>query len=110
MHGLTRAQSSHRAFLVMDKHQLEWPPVAFASCGLWTGDGRIMVIGRDGKIGAIRRGSPVKLWETLPAPAVSISVLTSGGAAVAIMDGTLVGFSKRVRLDVMPVYITCSVS
>ncbi|EFN86690.1 Bardet-Biedl syndrome 1 protein homolog [Harpegnathos saltator] len=84
-----------RAFLVMDKHQLEWPPVAFASCGLWTGDGRIIVIGRDGKIGAIRRGSPVKLWETLPAPAVSISVLTSAGAAAAVMDGTLVGFSKR---------------
>jgi len=82
----------------MDKHQLEWPPVAFASCGLWTGDGRIMVIGRDGKIGAIRRGSPVKLWGTLPAPAVAISVLTSGGAAVAIMDGTLTGFSKRVYL------------
>ncbi|KAM0729737.1 BBSome complex member BBS1 [Formica fusca] len=84
-----------RAFSIMDKHQLEWPPVAFASCGLWTGDGRIMVIGRDGKIGAIRRGSPVKLWETLPAPAVAISVLTSEGAAVAVMDGTLVGFSKR---------------
>jgi len=57
-----------------------------------------MVIGRDGKIGAIRRGSPVKLWGTLPAPAVAISVLTSGGAAVAIMDGTLIGFSKRVYL------------
>lgn len=84
----------------MDKHQLEWPPVAFASCGLWTGDGRIMIIGRDGKIGTIRRGSPVKLWETLPAPAISISVLTSGGAAVAVMDGTLVGFSKRVCLNV----------
>ncbi|EZA50237.1 Bardet-Biedl syndrome 1 protein [Ooceraea biroi] len=53
-----------RAFSVMDKHQLEWPPVAFASYGLWTGDGRIMVIGRDGRIGTIRRGSPVKLWET----------------------------------------------
>ncbi|XP_026824793.1 Bardet-Biedl syndrome 1 protein homolog [Ooceraea biroi] len=84
-----------RAFSVMDKHQLEWPPVAFASYGLWTGDGRIMVIGRDGRIGTIRRGSPVKLWETLPAPAVAISVLSSEGAAVAIMDGTLMGFSKR---------------
>jgi len=82
----------------MDKHQLEWPPVAFATYGLWTGDGRIMVIGRDEKIGAIRRGSPVKLWGTLPAPAVAISVLTSGGAAIAIMDGTLIGFSKRVYL------------
>lgn len=81
----------------MDKHKLEWLPAAFASCGLWTGDGRIIVVGRDGKIGAIRRGSPVKLWETLPAPAVAISVLTSEGAAVAVMDGTIVGFSKRVR-------------
>lgn len=78
----------------MDKHKLEWLPAAFASCGLWTGDGRIIVVGRDGKIGAIRRGSPVKLWETLP---VAISVLTSEGAAVAVMDGTIVGFSKRVR-------------
>lgn len=86
----------HRAFSVMDKHQLKWPPVSFASCGLWTGDGRIMVIGRDGKIGAIKRGNPVKLWEPLPAPAVAISVLTSEGAAVAVMDGTLIGFSKRV--------------
>lgn len=82
----------------MDKHKLEWPPATFASCGLWTGDGRIIIIGRDGKIGAIRRGSPMKLWETLSAPAVAISVLTSEGAAVAIMDGTLVGFSKRVCL------------
>lgn len=82
----------------MDKHQLEWPPVAFACCGLWAGDGRIMIIGRDGKVGVIRRGSPVRLWETLPAPAVAISVLTSEGAAVAVMDGTLVGFSKKVRL------------
>lgn len=88
----------YRAFSVMDKHILEWPPAAFASCGLWTGDGRIIIIGRDGKIGTIRRGSSVKLWETLPAPAVAIAVLTSQGAAVAIMDGTLVGFSKTVRL------------
>lgn len=80
----------------MDKHQLEWAPVAFASCGLWAGDGRIIITGRDGKIGAIRRGSPVKLWESLPAPAVAISVLASDGAAVAVMDGTLIGFSNRV--------------
>jgi len=82
----------------MDKHKLEWPPVAFACCGLWTGDGCIMIIGRDGRIGAIWRGSPVKLWETLPAPAVAISALTSEGAAVAVMDGTLLGFSKKVHL------------
>lgn len=85
-----------RAFSVMDKHKLEWPPTAFASCGLWTGDGRIIIVGRDGKIGTIRRGSSVILWETLPAPAVAISVLTSEEAAVAVMDGTLMGFSKRV--------------
>lgn len=89
----------YRAFSVMDKYILEWPPAIFASCGLWTGDGYIIIIGRDGKIGTIRRGSSVKLWETLPASAVAIAVLTSQGAAVAVMDGTLVGFSKTVRLD-----------
>lgn len=89
----------------MDRHKLEWSPAAFASSGLWTGDGRIIVIGRDGKIGAIRRGSPVKLWETLSAPAVAICVLTSEGAAAAVMDGTLVGFSKRVRLKKIFLYL-----
>ncbi|KAK2589019.1 hypothetical protein KPH14_001862 [Odynerus spinipes] len=88
-----------RAFTVMDKHLPKWPPVAFATTGLWAGDGRIIVIGRDGNIGTIRRGSPVKLWEKLGAPAVAISVLTGDGAAVAVMDGTLIGFSKKgVRL------------
>lgn len=75
---------------------LEWPPVAFACTGLWTGDGRILIIGRDGKIGAIRRGSPVKLWEKLPLPAVAISVLNNNGVAVTVMDGTLVGLSRKV--------------
>lgn len=81
----------------MDKHLLEWPPVAFACTGLWTGDGKILIVGRDGKIGAIRRGSPVKLWENLPSPAVSISTLNNSGVGVAIMDGTLIGFSRKVR-------------
>ncbi|CAL7936453.1 unnamed protein product [Xylocopa violacea] len=84
-----------RVFSVMDKHLLEWPPVAFACTGLWTGDGRILVIGRDGKISAIRRGKAVKHWEKLPSPAVAISVLNNDGIAVTIMDGTLVGFSKK---------------
>ncbi|XP_076620008.1 BBSome complex member BBS1-like [Colletes latitarsis] len=84
-----------RTFTVMDKHLLEWPPVAFACIGLWTGDGRILIIGRDGRIGAIRRGSPVKLWEKLPSPAVAISVLNNDGVAVTIMDGTLIGLSRK---------------
>ncbi|XP_053981341.1 Bardet-Biedl syndrome 1 protein homolog isoform X1 [Hylaeus anthracinus] len=84
-----------RTFSVMDKHLLEWPPVAFACTGLWTGDGRILIIGRDGKIGAIRRGSPVKLWEKLPSPAVAISTLSNDGVAVTIMDGTLIGLSRK---------------
>ena len=84
-----------RTFCVMDKHLLKWPPVAFACTGLWTGDGRILIVGRDGKIGAIRRGSPVNLWEKLSAPAVSISTLSNDGVVVAAMDGTLVGFSRK---------------
>lgn len=72
--------------------------MAFATYGLWMGDGRIIVIGRDGKIGAIRRGSTVKFWEKLAAPAVAISTLsTDGTAAVAVMDSTLIGFSKKVQ-------------
>lgn len=85
-----------RTFSVMDKHLLEWPPVAFACTGLWTGDGRVVIVGRDGKIGAIRRGRPVKLWEKLPSPAVAISALNNGSVAVTIMDSTLIGFSRKV--------------
>ncbi|XP_017879175.1 Bardet-Biedl syndrome 1 protein homolog isoform X1 [Ceratina calcarata] len=84
-----------RIFSVMDKHLLEWPPVAFACTGLWTGDGRILIIGRDGKLGAIKRGSPVRLWEKLPSPAIAISALNNGGFAVSVMDGSLIGFSKK---------------
>lgn len=93
-----------RIFSVMDKHLLEWPPVAFACTGLWTGDGRILIIGRDGKIGAIKRGSPVKLWERLPAPAIAISALNNGGFAVSVMDGSLIGLSKKgIKLWNVPV-------
>ncbi|XP_076652721.1 BBSome complex member BBS1-like [Halictus rubicundus] len=84
-----------RTFTAMDKHVLEWAPVAFACTGLWTGDGKILMIGRDGKIGAIRRGSPVKLWANLSAPAVAISILNNDNVAVTLMDGTLVGLSKK---------------
>ncbi|XP_076675482.1 BBSome complex member BBS1-like isoform X2 [Andrena cerasifolii] len=88
-----------RTFTVMDKHLVQWPPVAFACNGLWAGDGRILIIGRDGKIGAIRRGSAVKLWEKLPAPAVAISTIRNDGAAVSVMNGTVLGFSKKgIRL------------
>ncbi|XP_078047895.1 BBSome complex member BBS1-like isoform X1 [Augochlora pura] len=84
-----------RTFTAMDKHFVGWAPVAFACTGLWTGDGKILIIARDGKIGAIKRGSPMKLWEQLPAPAVAISVLNNDNVAVTLMDGTLVGFSKK---------------
>ncbi|XP_048266766.1 Bardet-Biedl syndrome 1 protein homolog isoform X1 [Bombus terrestris] len=85
-----------RTFSVMDKHLLEWPPVAFACTGLWTGDGTVVIVGRDGKIGAIRRGRPVKLWDKLPSPAIAISALNNGSVAVTIMDSTLIGFSRKV--------------
>ncbi|XP_033337990.1 BBSome complex member BBS1 isoform X2 [Megalopta genalis] len=84
-----------RTFTAMDKHFVGWAPVAFACTGLWTGDGKILIIARDGKIGAIKRGSPMKLWEQLSAPAVAISVLNNDKVAVTLMDGTLVGFSKK---------------
>ncbi|XP_066585780.1 Bardet-Biedl syndrome 1 protein homolog isoform X2 [Prorops nasuta] len=84
-----------RAFSLIDKFMLNWPPVALATSGLWVGDGRIVVVGRDGRIGTIKRGSSLKVWEKLPAPAIAVSSLTSDGAAVAVMNGTLVGFSKK---------------
>ncbi|XP_076676862.1 BBSome complex member BBS1-like isoform X2 [Andrena cerasifolii] len=93
-----------RTFSVMDKHRVEWPPVAFSCNGLWTGDGRILIIDRDGKICVIKRGNPVKLWEKLPAPAVAISTLRNDGAAVSVMDGSLLGFSRKgIRLWHVPV-------
>lgn len=85
-----------RTFSIMDKHLLQWPPVAFACIGLWTGDGRVLIIGRDGRIGMIRRGSSVKLWEKLSSPAIAISALNNEGIAVTTMDSTLIGFSRKV--------------
>ncbi|XP_015124147.1 Bardet-Biedl syndrome 1 protein homolog [Diachasma alloeum] len=83
-----------RSFSLVDKHHIGWAPVAVTSTGLWSGDGRIFVISRDGRIGAVRKGwDTINLWEKLPAPAVAISTLTCDGAAVALMDGTLCGFS-----------------
>lgn len=70
--------------------------MALTSTGLWAGDGRIIVIGRDGKLGAVRKGCALRLWDNLLAPAVSLSTLSNDGAAVAVMDGTLLGFSKKV--------------
>lgn len=85
-----------RAFTVIDRLMLGWAPVALIGKGLWAGENQVVVIGRDGKLGAIRRGSALKLWEKLPAPAVSLSNLPGEGAAVAVMNGTLWGFSKKV--------------
>ncbi|KZC07512.1 Bardet-Biedl syndrome 1 protein, partial [Dufourea novaeangliae] len=84
-----------RTFTAMDKHLLGWTPVAFACTGLWTGDGKILIVGRDGNIGAIRRGSPVTLWEKLSAPAVAISVLNNENIAVTLMNGSLIGLSRK---------------
>ncbi|XP_011313154.1 Bardet-Biedl syndrome 1 protein [Fopius arisanus] len=83
-----------RSFSLVEKHHIGWPPVAVTSAGLWSGDGRIFVISRDGKIGSLTKGcNSINLWEKLSAPAVAISTLTCDGAAVALMDGTLCGFS-----------------
>lgn len=84
----------------MDKHQLGWAPVAVASTGLWSGDGKIFVVSRDGRLGSLQKGSSsINHWEKLSAPAIAISALTCEGLAVLVMDGTLVGFSRKgVRL------------
>ena len=55
-------------------------------------DGRILIVGRDGKIGVIKRESSVKLWEKLPSPAVAVSPLNNEGVA----DGTIISFSSKV--------------
>lgn len=89
-----------RSFSLVEKHHLGWTPIALASTGMWSGDGQIFVIGRDGMLGTVKKGSPtIRCWEKLSAPAVAISTLNADGAAVAVMDGTLVGFTNRgVRL------------
>ncbi|XP_046747357.1 Bardet-Biedl syndrome 1 protein homolog isoform X2 [Diprion similis] len=82
--------------LVLDTRlQLGWPPVALIGTGLWAKESRVVAVGRDGKLGAVKRGSASKLWSKLPAPAVSLSILPGEGAAVAVMDGSLWGFSKK---------------
>nr|XP_046481425.1 Bardet-Biedl syndrome 1 protein homolog isoform X2 [Neodiprion pinetum] len=84
-----------RAFTVIDRLQLGWSPVALVGTGLWAKESRVVAVGRDGKLGAVKRGSASKLWSKLPAPAVSLSILPGEGAAVAVMDGSLWGFSKK---------------
>ncbi|XP_015609578.1 Bardet-Biedl syndrome 1 protein homolog [Cephus cinctus] len=84
-----------RAFSVVDKLPLGWPPVSLLSTGLWAGDGHIIAIGRDGKLGSVRKGCALRLWDKLSAPAVALTTLAGDNAAVAAMDGTLVGFSKK---------------
>ncbi|XP_023290150.1 Bardet-Biedl syndrome 1 protein homolog [Orussus abietinus] len=83
-----------RAFSVMDKFLLGWPPVAAVSAGLWAGDGQAFVIGREGDLGVLKKGCPYQPWDKLPAPAVAIASL-GDGIAIAGMDSTLWGFSSK---------------
>ncbi|XP_051171319.1 Bardet-Biedl syndrome 1 protein homolog isoform X2 [Leptopilina boulardi] len=97
-----------RAFFMTEKITIGWPPVSTTCTGLWNGDGQIIVIGREGQLGSIKKGCLFKMWDILPAPIVSIAPLTCEGAAVASMDGTYYGFSKtgmrmwRINLSGMP--------
>lgn len=85
-----------RSFSIIDRHFIGWPPVAITSTGLWSGDGRMFVTSRDGRIGSLKKGwQKINNWEKLSAPAVAISTLACDGAAVAVMDGTIVGFSNN---------------
>lgn len=79
-----------------EKIIIGWPPVSTTCTGLWNGDGQIIVIGREGQLGSIKKGCLFKMWDILPAPIVSIAPLTCEGAAVASMDRTYYGFSKTV--------------
>ncbi|XP_043478263.1 Bardet-Biedl syndrome 1 protein homolog isoform X2 [Leptopilina heterotoma] len=83
-----------RSFFMSEKIAIGWPPVSTTCTGLWNGDGQIMVIGREGQLGSVKKGSPFKMWDNMPAPVVSIASLTCEGAAVVLMDGTYCGFSK----------------
>lgn len=74
-----------------------WPPVSTTCTGLWNGDGQIIVTGREGQLGSLKKGGPFKMWDQLPAPIVSIAPLTCEGVAVVLMDGTYYGFSKNVN-------------
>lgn len=89
---------SPRAFFPVDKHVIGWPSASVVNSGLWTGDGQIVVCGRNGQLSAIKRGSPTKYWESLSAPAVSLATLADDGVAAALMDGTLCGLSKMVSI------------
>lgn len=80
-----------------EKIAIGWPPVSTTCTGLWNGDGQIIVVGRDGQLGSVKKGSPFKMWDNTPAPVVSIAPLTCEGAAVVLMDGTYCGFSKTVH-------------
>ncbi|XP_058789775.1 Bardet-Biedl syndrome 1 protein homolog isoform X1 [Phymastichus coffea] len=102
----------HRAFFVVERHIIDWPPVALATTGLWTGDGQIVFAGREGKIGAVKRSSKFQHWETLPSPAMALTTLSYEGIVVATMTGYLWAFSNRgmklwkVQLPGSPLDIT----
>lgn len=63
---------------------------------MWTGDGMVIVMGREGQIGSVRKGSKIKYWEKLPAPPVAITTSAGEEVAIAVMDGSLWGYSMRV--------------
>lgn len=79
-----------------DRCFIGWPPVSMTSTGLWSGDGRIFIVSRDTRIGSIKKGqSQINIWENLLAPAVAITALSCDGAAIAAMDGTIIGYSNN---------------
>ncbi|KAJ8683685.1 hypothetical protein QAD02_019477 [Eretmocerus hayati] len=83
-----------RAYFVTDKQSIGWAPVTMATVGLWSGDGQIVLVSRDGRLGVMRRGSRFMPWEALSAPVVAIATMMSEGVAVATMNGSLFCFSK----------------
>ena len=94
-----------RAFFVVDKQFIGWPPVAFSSSGLWAGEGQIIIVGRDGKIGAIKRGTDFEFWETLSAPVVAVDTLTCEGVAVVTMNGEFLALSRKASPHFYSFYI-----
>ena len=86
----------YRAFCIVDKYILDYAPVAFASTGLWMGEGHIFIIGRYSKMGSICRGENYVDWDAPLALAVAIAPLTNEGVATVTMDGLFQGFTKQV--------------
>lgn len=85
-----------RSFSLVERQHVGWIPVGMASAGLWSGDGHIFVIGREGNLGLSKKGmSALRSWEKLAAPGVAVCVMGGTGAAVLTMSASLVGFSNN---------------